>query len=142
MVNLCQSCLPCPPQVSDDDVVMLGVFCMMFESPLGVVWHRLYFHARGKGEKSELVIKLREVTVALGSQLSLSRTRSKVYLSRPASQQVQSLRGVNYFLHLKGGCVGLGWRLLHPKNADFSIVLMNFKVWCLGSSLPVQNQFL
>ena len=83
-----------------------------------------------------------EVRVALGSQLSLSRTRSKVYLSSPASQQVQSLRGVNYFLHLKGGCVVLGLRLLHPKNADFSKVLLNFKVRCLGSSLPVQNQFL
>jgi hypothetical protein len=28
--NSKQSCLPCPPQVSDDDVVMLEVFCMMF----------------------------------------------------------------------------------------------------------------
>jgi hypothetical protein len=51
-------------------------------------------------------------------------------------------RGVNYFLHLKVGCVVLGLRLLHPKNADFSKVLLNFKVWCLGTSLPDQNQLL
>jgi hypothetical protein len=73
--------------------------------------------------------------VALGLKLSLSRTMSCVYLSSPASQQVQSLRGVNYFLHLKGGCVGVGSKLLHPRNADFSKVLQNFRLWCLGSGL-------
>ena len=45
-----------------------------------------------------------------------------MYLSSPASQEVQSLRGYNYFLLLKGGCVGMGSRLIHPRNSDCDCV--------------------
>ena len=47
------------------------------------------------------------------------------------------------FLESKNAsCVGVGSILLHPRNADFSKVLLSFNAWCLGSSLPVKNQFL
>ena len=62
-----------------------------------------------------------------------NKERSGVDHSSPASQEVQSLRGFNYFL--KGGRVGVGSIFLHSKNADFNKVLLSFKVWCLSDAI-------
>ena len=45
---------------------------------------------------AEVVEKWKEMKVALGSQLSLTRTNSKVYLSSPSIQEVLSHKGLHY----------------------------------------------
>ena len=64
-----------------------------------------------------------------------------MYLSSPASPEVQSLRGFNYFLHLKGGCVGVGSILLHQRNHRSQQISTELQILVSGfestSSKPV-----
>jgi hypothetical protein len=56
-------------------------------------------------------IKNQELSVSFNSSKSAGAVTQRVQL----------------FSTSKGGCVGVGSRLLHPRNADFSKVLLNFK---------------
>ena len=79
--------------------------------------------AKDMRERTEVVDKWREVAVFQGSQLTLSRTRSKMGLSKPSSQELQSHMG---FLLIQGARVGL--ILLNLKSANFFKLLLNLAV--------------
>ena len=82
-------------------------------------------------ERAEVVDKWREVAVFMGSQLNLSRTRSKMGLSTPSSQEFKSHMGFNYFL-LHKGAVQEWVQYYSSKKHGFHF----------GSSLAGQNWFL